>query len=404
MASRLSYALPIARQLLLSWARRARPGGLASTLRQPADGSFIVVTGTGRSGTSAVARVLHESGLSMGERFRTPTPENPTGFYEELPVCDLNDAIMAEAGAGNLARWPARSTVLAVGERYRERMRALVSEGSVAGWKDPRFSVTLEAWLPHLPRRPRLVICLRSSEAFLHSVMQAYGLLQRGLIERWWANELRRLLDLVRDYSLEATCVEYDDLVLRPQETIAALSEFLGRPLDAGYVDPGLRHFAYAVPERYARLYEDVRALGPGARKAAATGAEAIEVYLACVRAVDERVEAASAAWRASAGEPPEVSDGLREASAAYVAVLSEAQRELGALPPPAGFERYHEATRAAIDGHRLVAQVALHVAEGVRAPDELDRAYQACLSPEAVAKAKQRREREYARALKSSG
>ena len=61
MATRLSYALPILRQLMLTTARRLRPGGLAAAL-PPADGDspFVIVTGTGRSGTSAVARVLHE--------------------------------------------------------------------------------------------------------------------------------------------------------------------------------------------------------------------------------------------------------------------------------------------------------------------------------------------------------
>jgi hypothetical protein len=400
MAGRLSYALPVARQLLLSWWRRARPGGLARA-RPRADGRpFIIVTGTGRSGTSAVARVLHESGLAMGSRFRTPTGANPAGFYEELPVCDLNDAIIAEAGGAELRRWPARSTVLAVAGRHGARMDALVSESAAAGWKDPRFSVTLEAWLPHLPSRPKLVICLRSSEAFLHSVMESFGMLDRDVVEGWWANELRRLLALARDYRLEATCVEYDDLVLWPEETVAALSAFVGHPLDPSYVEPDLRHFSYGVPPRFAALYAQVRSLGPARARAAGPD---VDTYLQRVRELDARVETAHAAWRDALGEPPRVTPEVEQPCTTYVEALSIAQVELGALAPPDGFERYHEAARAQVDDRRLVAQVALHVAQGKRAPDELARAWQACLSPEAVAKADRRREREYERATRGA-
>ena len=124
MASRLHYALPFARQLVTSSARQLQ--GRRPVDVQTKGRPFIIVTGLGRSGTSAVARVLHESGLSMGDHFRDPTIENETGFYEELPVCDLNDEIMAECGIAGLRRYPMRTTVLAVARQYRDQMRALV--------------------------------------------------------------------------------------------------------------------------------------------------------------------------------------------------------------------------------------------------------------------------------------
>ncbi len=412
---RLNYALPILRRLLLDTSRRLRPGGLAATLPQPSDERpFFIVTGTGRSGTSAVARVLHESGLSMGDHFRTPTQVNSTGFYEELPVCDLNDRIMAGCGMAGLRHWPWRSTVLAVAERHSTLMDGLTPDESVAGWKDPRFSVTLEAWLPHLPRQPKVVVCLRNSEAFYHSTAQMFGLIRRDLVERWWANELRRLLAVVRDYRLDTICIEYDDLVRSPEETVERLSSFVGRPLDAAYIEPTLRHHEYPIPERHTALYQRVRSLGTADAsgrqplpKQRPAEANEIEGYLQRVRSLDANVAAAHKAWAAAAGAPKLTLDEperVRAASAAYVETLSAAQIELGALPPPTGFAGYHEATRDAVNDHRLVAQLTLQAAERQRPASDAARAYERRLSPQAIAASAKRRAREYKRALKSSG
>lgn len=414
MATRLHFALPVAAQLIRSSARRLRG---QTAVEVPTTGEpFIIVTGLGRSGTSAVARVLHESGLSMGEHFRDPTMENITGFYEELPVCDLNDEIMAECGIAGLGRYPMRSTVLAITKSYSSRMAAL-ARTNVAGWKDPRFSVMLEAWLPHLPGPPKLIICLRSSEAFLHSISQIFGLIDRDLAERWWTKELQRLLDVVRDYNIDATCVEYDDLITQPEDVVAELSEFVGRELDASYVEPKLRHFAYHIPHRLAPLYNKVRALGPGGNiQEPETGPatlEAIDAYLQQIGDVDTRIESAKKEWSSRIGAPDlhlayylergldstEVYSEGREASHAYVRTLSDAQAELGALVPPAGFEPYHEATRAAVNDARLVAQLMLQAAEHRRAVEDVMKAYQLRMSPRALAKTQQRRERELERA-----
>jgi hypothetical protein len=222
------------------------------------------VSGPGRSGTSAVARVLHESGVHMGDDLRPPSEFNRAGFYEPGAVCDLNDAIMADLRMEGLKRWPWRATVLAAAERNAGEMARLAA-GAAGGWKDPRFCFTLEAWLPHLPRRPKLVVCLRSPEAYFHSVVSIYGLATREVVERSWVRQLRRLLEVVRDYRLEATCVEYDALVSRPREAVAALAAFVGWPLDARYVEAELRQFAQPVPARFERLYREVRSLGAAA-------------------------------------------------------------------------------------------------------------------------------------------
>ncbi len=221
---------------------------------------FLIVTGPGRSGTSAVARILHESGLRMGTQLAPPSEYNRVGFYEDLAVVELNDAILADCGMVRLERWPEREEVLQAAARRRDAMIALAETG-VDGWKDPRFCLTLEAWLPHLPSPPRVVLCLRSPEAFVHSVVSIFGLQSRELLERWWANHLRRALDVIADYALPATSVVYEDLVAQPEATVARLASFVGHSLDPRFVEPTLRQFDQAVPERHRALYDEVRSL-----------------------------------------------------------------------------------------------------------------------------------------------
>jgi len=226
---------------------------------------MIIVTGAGRSGTSAVARVLHESGVRMGHNLAEATEDNPEGFYEELPVVLLHERMLRDLRMSGLwqpqsLRWARRPTVLAVAQRYRDAMAALAAD-ALDGWKDPRFSITLEAWLPSLPAQPKVIVCLRSPAACAESVQRVFGLVELQAARRQWARHYRRLLDVIRDYELEATCVEYDSLVERPEETVAALAAFVGRPLRAEYVDAPLRRHVQPVPEQYRKLYEEVASL-----------------------------------------------------------------------------------------------------------------------------------------------
>lgn len=221
---------------------------------------FVIVTGPGRSGTSAVARVLHESGVELGRDLAPPTEHNRAGFYEELPVVDLNDEVMADLGMTTIAGWTDRSSVLAAAAPYAGRMREL-AVAAADGWKDPRFCLLLEAWLPHLPAPPKIVVCLRSPEAFIHSVISIFGLASREQLEAWWSNHHLRVLEVIRHYRLQATCVRYEDLIAEPERTVAALASFIGSPLDARYVEPALQRHAQPVPERHAALFREVQAL-----------------------------------------------------------------------------------------------------------------------------------------------
>ena len=224
---------------------------------------MFLIAGSGRSGTSAVAKLLHAAGLSAGHDLIEADASNPDGYFEERAVIRLNDRILADAGLqGRFAR-ASRRQVIEAARPHEEEMRALAADATPA-WKDPRFSWTLEPWLAVLDEPPRVIVCLRSPAEVTASTMRYYGLVDEESVraaEHNWRGQYERLLEVIEDSGLDATCVEYSRLHEDPEATADALSRLVGRKLDPSMVRRDLRHHAAATPEHLADLYERVRQL-----------------------------------------------------------------------------------------------------------------------------------------------
>ncbi|HZP57456.1 MAG TPA: hypothetical protein VFC53_07860 [Dehalococcoidia bacterium] len=225
---------------------------------------MIIIAGSGRSGTSAVAKLLHTAGIRVGRDLIEPDAGNPDGYFEERAVVRVNESILHDAGLDGWFSTASRARVREASRPHRDVMRALVRDATPA-WKDPRFCWTLEAWLEVLPADPRVIVCLRSPAEVVASTLHYYGLAgdePRRAIEHLWRAEHARLLDVIRDHRLDATSVAYAALHgAGARAEIAALSRFAGRPLDPAGVRRDLRHHAAPVAPEFATLYDAVRSL-----------------------------------------------------------------------------------------------------------------------------------------------
>ncbi|MEX0750099.1 MAG: sulfotransferase [Dehalococcoidia bacterium] len=218
---------------------------------------MIIISGCGRSGTSAVARLLYDSGVSVGRDLIPPDEGNAEGYYEERAVVELNDEIVQTAGLGAFFATASREHMLACARPLVERMRELAAEATPA-WKDPRFCWTLEAWLDAFDAAPRVVVCLRNPSEVIASTMRYFGMSNddegRRAVAHVWRSENERLLAIIQAHALEATCVEYDDLLADPAAVAARLAAFIGQPLRAAGVRADLRHHRAALPDELANL------------------------------------------------------------------------------------------------------------------------------------------------------
>lgn len=123
---------------------------------------FIVV-GTGRCGTSFVAKVLHETlGVSMGERFRDANAFNPEGYYEDMEFVHANTMLIK--GTLTLREW-----ATSIGNLIEERQ----SRGIMWGFKDPRAAELIGLYIQFF-ENPMVVWCVRPKELIVNSFLTKY--------------------------------------------------------------------------------------------------------------------------------------------------------------------------------------------------------------------------------------
>lgn len=225
---------------------------------------MIIIAGSGRSGTSAVARMVHEAGLSVGHDLIEADESNAEGYFEERVLIALNDAILNDVGLNEWFADASREQILEAARARGDAMRGLV-ESATAAWKDPRLCWTLEAWMELLPERPRVIICLRSPSEVVASTLKYYGQASEEAvrhIEHRWLSEYGRMIEVICEYGIEAISIEFAELHGDPERAVLPVERFLGCRLDFSAVRRDLRHHDAEIPEHMREMYERVRALG----------------------------------------------------------------------------------------------------------------------------------------------
>jgi hypothetical protein len=208
---------------------------------------IVLVVGMHRSGTSALAGMLHSNGIIMGREgswYPPPMKENPKGFYENKEFRVLNDQILRDHAYRVKSFDPVVPTITVERVRYETRMQMqiLVEEydRTYADWgfKDPRTCLTLPIWLGVIgaaginSEDVRILLTCRPTDDIVGSM------LRRGNKERE-GGQFRDLAIAYQKAALEACngwvkykTVDYADLMYRTKATALIISEFIGRSID----------------------------------------------------------------------------------------------------------------------------------------------------------------------------
>ena len=120
---------------------------------------MIFVLGVGRSGTSTVARIIHQKNIAcMGHEFPQPNGFNPLGYWEDKEVRRLLSTFLT----GNVS-----SFVVNVEKLHRNRG----CNKPILGFKHPVLcGVPREVWLSLQPKA--IYWCTRPKEATIVSMMR----------------------------------------------------------------------------------------------------------------------------------------------------------------------------------------------------------------------------------------
>jgi hypothetical protein len=202
----------------------------------------FLVMGQPRSGTSAVAGILHHLGIPMGERIVDPRepdrwdfPEadewNPRGYFQDAAFMNLEDA--------EFGRWappdnwiPSARFVDALGNSVELRQ----SRGGDWGLKSNRLQFYLTEFRRVCADTVKIIVTRREMERSLASwVARGGGSHGEAFIRMASAKLFSVSADL---------CLHYDHLFDRTEETVSRIAAFVGRDVTQAamaHIVPNLR-------------------------------------------------------------------------------------------------------------------------------------------------------------------
>ncbi len=282
--------------------------------------SLLVVTGSGRSGTSLVAGLLKRLGCRVPEPEVPADESNPRGFAESQWVVDLHTRLLRAAGVqvsdARPSAW-AQTAKVGMDPRVQAEVRAFLQRQFAAAddvvIKDPRLSWFLPVWrraAQDVGATPRVITMLRHPAAVVTSKQRYYGGRQgEACRAAGWVNQILFTERATRD--APRVFLRYERLLEDWTATLAHAGEIL---------DLGVVRDAPAPAIRRAHEFIDVsldrsRPAWGDLRVPAALQAQAEQVWDQVKRLADDT------------GAPaPETIDQLDTLRAAYTVYYTEAE------------------------------------------------------------------------------
>ncbi len=118
-----------------------------------------VILGAPHSATSFIAQSLSKNGVKMHH--------SSTKNYEDWDFVKLNKRIIRKVGGHDLAL-PTEKEIMSVNAGGNRIIKVIKSKkGKKWGFKDPRTSLTIKKYLPHLDGDVYLICCFRKPEKIL---------------------------------------------------------------------------------------------------------------------------------------------------------------------------------------------------------------------------------------------
>jgi len=220
-----------------------------------------LVCGMHRSGTSVVTRCLELFGYSLGESLMEPGEDNPTGFFEDLDVVRLNDALLLENGS----TWDA--PVFTERERLTWSSQQLaeaadVLKGKLAGApklaiKDPRVCLTLPFWravAAHLEVPLRLCLIYRNPLDIAASIERRNQLPAQAalaLTQLYWSQ-------LLKHTEASEVVIDYANFIADPGKALEEMASWLQTSPDSSLVNSFLEQFLDDSLQHHAHSWSDL--------------------------------------------------------------------------------------------------------------------------------------------------
>lgn len=222
----------------------------------------VLVLGMHRSGTSAIARGLAALGVYLGNDFMAAQPENPTGYWEDNGIVDIDERLLKTLGL----QWDSLAAIeRSAFRRWRVQMlrrraarycRRNFSAAPLWGFKDPRTIRLLPFWLDVLRAcraDDRYVVAIRNPRSVAASLYERRKMPADDAYRLWLAHMVPFLGDVLHR---PLVVVDYDLLMQQPRAQLLRMTRVLDAQTDDRadeidrfvneFLDAGLRHGAFS--------------------------------------------------------------------------------------------------------------------------------------------------------------
>jgi len=204
---------------------------------------WTIVVGLHRSGTSAVAGVLHHLGINMGLELMPANDSNLRGFYEDMVAYRLHQQMI-----GPWERPLVRVTP-ELREQYHAYFRERESYYDHNGLKDPRLCYLLPETLQRVsPQNTKIITTYRSLRASAKSIAERQALSIEDALRVAGEYDLERARSLheAEELGIPILDVLYNQLVSDPARVVGVIAGFVGMDVTeeaVEFIEPGLRHY-----------------------------------------------------------------------------------------------------------------------------------------------------------------
>ena len=239
----------------------------------------VLILGMHRSGTSAFARGMQALGVYLGTNMLATRPDNPTGYWEDQTICELNERLLAVFGLKWTDPAPIETdwnepSVESLRSAAAEYLQSHFVEQRLWGFKDPRTVRVLPFWqsvMRSLEVDESYVVAIRNPLSVAASLLQRQGM-DSVTAHKLWLAYMVPYLDRVAKHHF--VVADYDLLMAEPQLQLERIAWSLDIPVDEqtrnalrsfgdNFLDPRLRHNLFSELD-----FDPVHNLTPLAREA----------------------------------------------------------------------------------------------------------------------------------------
>lgn len=262
----------------------------------------LCITGMHRSGTSMIARILNLCGLYLGaeEEIMPPDKGNPAGYWQNLEMDQISEAILADFSGGwdfllpiMPAGWEHRDSLNQFRTRAQRRIASLEAS-KPWGWKDPRASLTLPFWKALLPNL-KVIICLRNPIEVADSLHKHTGSTAAFAYNLWIRYNQRILHDIPVD---DRIITHYDMYFIDATAEIKRLIDWLEWSVNEEQLDEAIEFVSSKLRQHKLTTADIEQTRAP---------AEAVELYKSLCFEGGENLQAALSAGTIFKLHPGEV-------------------------------------------------------------------------------------------------